>query len=300
MRRRFFVLHNPTAGFRRRHRLEKVLSLLRQRGCQIDVRHTKREAENAMLVEAAIQHGDFDAVVAAGGDGTIRSAASSLLGSEMPLGLIPIGTGNVLAHEIGLRLDAEAVADCLLRGRLATVPTAFANGRPFLLMAGIGFDGRVISRLDAELRRRMGKFAYIWPVIRSLLTGPDSLRVRVDGKQLTAGWVVATAVRHHAGAFTIAPAARLEDYRLQVVLFSCKARLPLLAQLFALGLGRLALRTDVQHLAATTVEIDSEDAVPVQIDGDPCGTTPISLRAGGPPFQLIVPPSPEICQHDQG
>lgn len=158
-------------------------------------------------------------------------------------------------------------------------------------MAGIGFDGRVISWLDVALRRRIGKFAYIWPVIRSLLAGPDSLQVRIDGKQVQAGWLVATAVRHYAGTFFIAPAARLNEPRLQVVLFKCKSQLSVLAQLIALGLGRVALRTDVQQMSATTVEIRSEAAVPVQIDGDPCGTTPISLVAGGPPLQLIVPPN---------
>jgi diacylglycerol kinase (ATP) len=294
VRRRFFVLHNPTAGFRLRRRLEQVIRLLRERGSLVDVRHTNHETENGPLVEAAIHDGGFDAVVAAGGDGTIRSAASPLLGSEMPLGLIPIGTGNVLAHEIGLRPDAEAIADCLLQGRVVSVPTAFANGRPFLLMVGIGFDGRVINRLDVALRRRIGKLAFVWPVIRSLLAGPDSLRVHIDGSQVAAGWVVLTAVRHYAGAFVIAPAARLEEPGLQVVLFNCKSRLSMLAHLFALGLGRIDRQRDVQHISATTVEIGSAAAVPAQIDGDPCGMTPVLVTASGPSLQLIVPPSSDI------
>jgi diacylglycerol kinase (ATP) len=296
VRRRFFVIHNPTAGLRRRRRLEKIIGILRARGCHVDVQLTQSEPDDRALVETAVRAGRFDAVVAAGGDGTVRSAAAALAGSGVPLGLIPIGTGNVLAHEIGLRLEAEAIADCLLQGRVALVPTARANGELFLLMAGVGFDGRVIGRLDIALRRRIGKLAYVWPVIRALLAGPDRLRVCIDGEDHAAGWVVASAVRHYAGAFVIAPTARLDEPRLEVVLFGCKGRWSMLAQLIAIGLGRIADCSDVQHLPATAIEITSESAVPVQIDGDPCGTTPISIRAGGPALHLIIPPSAAGCQ----
>jgi diacylglycerol kinase (ATP) len=299
VRRRFFVIHNPSAGLRRRSRFERVISILCARGCHVSVRVTHSEDDNRPLVEAAMRAGEFDAVVAAGGDGTVRSVASSLVGSEMPLGLIPIGTGNVLAHEIGLQLEADAIADCLLEGRIALVPTAHANGEPFLLMAGVGFDGRVIGRLDVELRQRLGKLAYVWPVIRALLEGPESLRVCIDGDDNAASWVVASAVRHYAGAFVIAPAARLDEPRLEVVLFGCKGRWSMLAQLIAIGLGRIGNCSDIRHLPGTAIEITSDGAVPVQIDGEPRGTTPISIRAGGPALHLITPPSSDARPHER-
>ena len=93
----------------------------------------------------AADSGNYDAVIAAGGDGTIRHVAAALIGTETPLGIIPVGTGNVLAHEIGLAATAGAVAPMLLDGPIATVACAQANAEPFLLMVGAGFDARVLG-----------------------------------------------------------------------------------------------------------------------------------------------------------
>lgn len=246
-------------------------------------------ADNRRLATRALEEGEFDAVVAAGGDGTILGAASALLGSRLPLGIIPIGTGNVLAHEIGLALDATAVANCLTGGRIAEVPMSCANGQPFLLMAGAGFDGRVIAHLDWRLRRRLGKLAYVWPVVRALASGPDQLRIRVDGAEHSASWAVATAVRHYAGAFVLAPEARLEEPALHVVLFKSQGRISMIGQLIIAALGLAGWRRDIVLASVRDVEIEADRPVPVQIDGEPFGSTPVSISAGGQSLHLIVP-----------
>jgi diacylglycerol kinase (ATP) len=298
VRRRFLVIHNPTAGRRCRRRLQQVLDGLRAGGRTVIVHHTGSFSDNRALIEGAIRTGGFDAVVAAGGDGTIRGAASALLGTGMPLGIIPIGTGNVMAHEIGLPLCADAITECLLKGRVASVPAACANGQPFLLMAGVGFDCRVIGLLDSDLKRRIGKLAYVWPVIRALLAGPDAVRVSVDGAEHSASWVVAAAARHYAGAFVLAPAARLDEPSLQVVLFKARGRWSMVRQLTDAALGRIAHRSDILHLPAISVEITSERPVPVQLDGEAFGATPVRILAGEATLQLIVPPASEIGRRD--
>jgi diacylglycerol kinase family enzyme len=284
------VLHNPLAGSRRaRGRLDDVLACLRERDCSLDVRRTESPAETRRAAGQAGADGGCDAVVAAGGDGTVRATARALVGTPMPLGIIPVGTGNVLAHEIGLALEPDAIADCIVAGRTTTVRTANANGEPFFLMVGAGFDGRVIARLDVAWKRRVGKLAYVWPVTTALLAGPDRLRVRIDGVEHAAGWAVPTLRRRYAGAFVLAPEARLEDEAIHAVMLKPRGRLALLGQLAWMAVGAIAQRADVADLPGSTIEITADAPVPVQIDGEPFGTTPVRITMGGAGLTLIVP-----------
>lgn len=288
--RRFLILHNPAAGpHRAQRRLQEVIGQLRHRDCALDLCETTSLADNRRLAAAAAVDGDFDAVVAAGGDGTVRATASALTGTGMPLGIIPVGTGNVMAHEIGLRLDAAAIASCLVEGHVATVRAANANGEQFFLMVGAGFDGRVVAWLDTGLKRRLGKLAYVWPVIRAVLAGPDRLRARIDGAEREAAWAIVTLRQRYAGAFLLAPKATLEASNIHAVLFKAQGRLSMLGQLATIAAGRIAVGRGIEDVAGDTVEITADPPVPVQIDGEPFGTTPVRIRTGGPSLKLIVP-----------
>src|SRR6185503_12958663 len=121
MRRRFFLLENPGAGVTGSPLVEHVVRLLLQAGASVERLQGADAGTGRLAVRKAADDGRYDAIVAAGGDGTIRQAAIALIGSTMPLGIVPVGTGNVLAHEIGLARTPSAVADMLLHGPLATV-----------------------------------------------------------------------------------------------------------------------------------------------------------------------------------
>lgn len=289
MRRRFLIVHNPVAGLQRARRLTQVIERLHGLGCEIDVRRPGSLADNQQLVRAAMADGSCDAVIAAGGDGTVRAAASALIGTGMPLGIIPIGTGNVMAHEIGLGLEADAIARCLVEGSIVPVRAAYANGQPFFLMVGVGFDGRVIKWLDTAFKRRVGKLAYAWPMTRGLIAGPDALRVVVDGVEHTAAWAIATLRRRYAGSFLLAPQAQLQGTNIHVVLFRPRNRLTLATQLVEVAAGRITRRSDIEHVSGQSIEIMSAEPVPMQIDGEPFERTPVSIRTGGPVLKLIMP-----------
>lgn len=291
MRRRFLVIHNPEAGRHHPGRLKAVIELLQARGCEVDLRAAESDEANRKTARAAVSEGGYEAVVAAGGDGTIRATASALIDTGMPLGIIPIGTGNVMAHEIGLRLDASAVAHCLIEGRTAPVQTGRANGQPFVLMVGAGFDGRVANWLDIPYKRRVGRIAYAWPMLRALAKGPDRLTVTVDGVAHEAAWTVATLRRRYAGRFLLAPQAQLHDQAVHAVLFKARGRMSLLTQLMEVAAGRIEQRPDVEHLSGARIEIRSDEPVPVQIDGEPFGFTPVEIVTAGPALHLILPPS---------
>jgi len=299
MRRRFFVLENPGAGVARSPLIDDVVRLLGKAGAAL-VRSRNTDIPTARIaVRQAAESGNFDAIVAAGGDGTIRHAAASLIGWDVCLGIVPVGTGNVLAHEIGLGRTPAAIAGALLEGPVATVACAEANGEPFLLMVGAGFDARVVGALDQRLKSRLGKAAYAGPLLGAIIRPVDTLSVTVDGRRHLATWAVIANARHYGGRFVLAPRTGILERGLEAILFKTRNRAVLFTQLMSLAAGRLKPGTaqgdNIAMLPCARASIRARRPVPVQIDGDTFGTTPIEVNAGTREIRLILPPTTGNC-----
>ena len=293
MRRRFFLIANPAAGVAGAPLVEDVVRALERQGASL----TRTIAADIVAVRRAARmaadSGTYDAVIAAGGDGTIRHVAAALIGTDTPLGIIPVGTGNVLAHEIGLAATVGAVAPMLLDGPIVTVACALANAEPFLLMVGAGFDARVLGALDQRLKSRVGKMAYAGPLLGALIRPVDTLSVTVDGHRHAASWVVVANARHYGGRFVLAPRAGIQQRGLEAILFKARNRAVLVGQLMSLASGRLrphaAQGGGVEMLPCSHVSIAAHEPVPTQMDGDVFGTTPLEVDAGTAEVRLIVP-----------
>jgi len=295
MRRRFFLVVNTGAGLSRPWLVEEVTAALERAGASV-ARETLGEfAQIRRLVQTAARSQRYDVVVAAGGDGTIRAAAAGISGTDVPLAIIPCGTANVLAQEIGLKATPELVCDMLRNGPQLPIACARANGEPFLLMAGAGFDARVVGGLNHALKGRIGKAAYAGPVLDALLRPLDSLSVTIDKQSYDASWVVIANARHYAGRFVLAPRTGIHQRGLEAVLFTARNRAVLLGQLLSLLRGRLDARAgrhgDVAMYQCSHVKISAPVPVPVQIDGDPFGVTPLEAQTGTDTIHLIVPAS---------
>ncbi|MGQ0672849.1 MAG: diacylglycerol/lipid kinase family protein [Hyphomicrobium sp.] len=284
MRRTFLLVHNPIAGIAGRRLVDRVTSALQVAGARV----VKAPAGADGPDLSALDGGGFDAVIAAGGDGTFRALAKTL-GPRLPIGFLPMGTGNVLACEIRLPRGPAAIAEVFMHGPAIGIEGARANGEPFFLMAGAGFDGDVIGRLDTGLKRRIGKAAYVGPVLGALGRKRPGLQVEVDGVAHEAGWVVVAKSRCYGGSFVIAPKAGLLVPHLVAVLFKSRSRVVRLRQLLALGSGLLTSDPGVEMIDCASVRIVSEEPAPVEIDGDPFAATPLEVLAGGPRASLIVP-----------
>jgi len=238
----------------------------------------------------AATSGEFDAVVAAGGDSTIRGAAAGLVGTDLPLGIVPVGTGNVMAAELGLGRNADRIADILINGNTIPVHGGMLNGEPFFLMAGAGFDADVVSRLSQSLKKQIGKAAYTGPVLRTLAGPLPKLRVEVDGAGFDAAWVIVTNARRYGGEFVLSPATALDRPGLRTVMLQPRTRLGLLKLMIKLAAGRLEDDPCVTSIESRRTVIDSDMPVPVQIDGETHGSTPVTIEPCDEPFRLIVPP----------
>ena len=294
MRRRFALVFNARAGIARPRLLRDVLGQLQASGAVITPLITTSADDAAAQVREIAREGGFDAVIAAGGDGTIRAVARGAAGTELPVGIIPLGTGNVMCYEIGLTPRPRMIATTLLSGPQIPVEGGTVNGAPFYLMVGAGFDGRIVGALNHRTKRLLGRLAYGGPIMRTLWAGPDRLQVTVDdGAPLSASWVIVSNASRYGGSFTLTPQTTIAAPGLVAVIVTGGTRRALLKASLALALGRLAdkdkLPEGIRAVPCRRVLITSQNPVPVEIDGDEGGTTPLTIEAGGAPVRFIVP-----------
>jgi YegS/Rv2252/BmrU family lipid kinase len=297
--KRLLVIYNPVAGSRRsrKRRYEAVLARLRAADCEITVRETTHRGD-AEDFAAGLTRESCDLLVVAGGDGTINEVVNGLGanragGAALPLGIVPLGTANVLAIEIGLGLSPAAVAEALVDGEVRPISLGEANGRRFLLMAGAGFDAHVVAGVDGGLKRRLGKGAYVWETLRQFRLYPfPYFKLVIDGEETTACSVIAANARHYGGRFMIAREADLEAPTLELCLFDRSG--PLHAMLYAAALvfDLLPRMKSVRHYRCRQVAVTGPVEDPVQGDGDIVAALPTQIRVLPDALSLVFPPGP--------
>lgn len=291
-RRRILVIYNPSAGQWRRRRLKATLRDLEALGGELTLHETTRPGD-AEATAQGLSAKDYDVVVAAGGDGTINEVANGLIkatGPIPPLAIIPLGTANVLAQEIGLRGQSAVIARAIIEGPRQNVHLGQANGHHFIMMAGVGFDAHVVAHVDLALKRHTGKIAYVLEtLIQALRYGFPPCRVTIDGRSFDARSVVICNGRHYGGPFIAAPEASLGTPAFEVCLLERGGWIHALRYGAALVLGRLSTLPDVRILSGRVVRIDGQKDLPVQGDGDIIATLPVDIVVAPETLDLIVP-----------
>ena len=287
--KRVLIIYNPTAGWFGRARFRKIKAALCQLGCDVTVQETARRGDEEAFARAA-DAGEVDAVAAAGGDGTVNEVAAGLIGSNLPLGIIPLGTTNVLATEIGLSRRPETIAAAIAAGTRLRCHPGQANGRHFMMMAGVGFDAHVVENCPPLLKKLIGKGAYVLTAIAGLW-GHASHRydVTLNGRTTSAASVIIGNGRHYGGRFVCTPDARLDRASFQVCLF--KSGGPWAILRYGLGLirGTLPRMTDVTMVEADGIQIKGRPGDPVQGDGDIIARLPLEARISRQTLDLLVP-----------
>jgi diacylglycerol kinase family enzyme len=283
------IVFNPTAGSRRRSRLERARALLPR----ARLAETAGPGHAEALAREAVAVGE-DCVVAAGGDGTVAEVAAGLMGGATALGILPLGTANVLSLELGIPRVPEAAAAVLRGGRdVALWPgiARFGNGRSlvFVQMLGAGFDADVVRRLDLGLKRRIGRAAYVWQAGLELRRyGFPAIQARLDGgAPLSATALVVSKGRLYAGPFLLAPGATPLRPGFHVALIGGgRGRAALAGALLPLGL--LPRLPGLALHQASHVVLEG-GGVPTQADGDFTGPLPVTVADAPAPLRIRLP-----------
>jgi diacylglycerol kinase family enzyme len=292
------LIHNPRAGRILRSGgalIRRAGETLRAQGHCVTEAPTTGPRTAGEIARAHIQRG-ADLIVVAGGDGTINEAIEGMIGSSVPLAILPAGTANVLATEMKLGRDPVKVARQLgeLKARQVSVGhVTLGDGvqRHFLLMAGIGLDAHVVYNVSAALKARTGKFAY-WVAGWSLLGKRlAQFEVDVDGKKHRCSFALLSKVRNYGGDFEIARSVTLMDDQFEIVLLEGKTSFEFVRYFAGMALGRLAGMRGVTVLRAHRASVGgaADARVYVQIDGEFGGLLPAELRVVPGAIRLLVP-----------
>lgn len=291
--RHCLLIHNPIAGRRRGRYLARVVRAMEAEGCRVEAVATRARG-HAEELSATARDGAFDVVVGAGGDGTLNEIACGLAGSAMPLAIVPLGTANVLAAEIGLPRAPALLARLVARGAPREIRLGLAAGRTaqrhFILMAGVGFDAHVVRGVNPALKRRIGKGAYAFEMLRQARHYEFSgFRALIDGVEHQAASLVASNGRLYGGPHLIAPAARLDEPMLHVCIFERGGTLDVIRYGLALVTGTLPGTAGFRVVPAREVIVLAPPGDPVQGDGDLLATLPITLSVANETLRLVMP-----------
>jgi diacylglycerol kinase (ATP) len=271
------------------------LQRLTEHGLQFDLHETTGPGDAEKAVRGKGLEKSYDAVVAAGGDGTINEVVNGLAGTDLPLGIIPLGTVNVLALELGLLKNAEQVAQTIVFGPARSVNVGNVNGRAFLLMVGVGFDGRVVAGVSSKLKKSLGQMAYVVMGVKEiLLNRPAKLNVDADGAQYLAAWVVVSNSSFYGGKFLLAPETNLESPGFEVSLVSGKSRWALIRGLLEMALNRKTKSGWKQVSPVQNVNITALKEEPSQMDGDHFKALPLTITSAAKVLKLIMPCSTPV------
>lgn len=290
-----FVVLNPKSGScdagAVRGALERHLSVV---GMTCRVHEPSHEDSLVDRVREAIDEG-CDLVVAAGGDGTVSGVADALVGVDAPLAIIPLGTANVMAGELGVPPDLDGACRLIAGDHaLARVDVMEVGGKHYLTQVGIGLDAEMIRDTSGEQKRRFGRGAYLWAAARRLLgfqrrrftVTADGVTTRPKALQV----LVANCGTLGSRPFRWGPDIRPDDGRLDVCVIRARTLLHFLTLGWHFAIGQHRRNPNVRYLtAAREVTIVTPKPMPVQADGEIVGQTPVTVRLAPGALRVVVP-----------
>lgn len=286
------LIVNPVARLRGTLDLDRVRDRLRERGWTVDVVQTGAAGEAMGLAREAAEAG-CSVVVACGGDGTINEVVNGLAHGAAALGVIPLGTANVFAAEMGIPRNPIEAADALASGRVRRVDLGLAGDRHFLLMVGIGLDAEVLRTMRPVLKKHFGVAAFVVNgVLKTLGFKAERAIVLVDGVRHRR-WLRLAVVgntRLYGGLFTMTHEARIDDGLLDIVVFSSRTGLiGTTRQFVRLLLRRPNAKAGYDYFRGQEVRIWTNRPLGVQVDGELIGETPMSFRVEPGALNVLLP-----------
>jgi YegS/Rv2252/BmrU family lipid kinase len=291
--RRLMAIHNPNAsggGYRRD--LPLILDALRGLGYEVESRETQAVGHATVLSRKAVGEG-FGVVCAIGGDGTVNEVLNGLAGSDVPLAIVPTGTVNVLAMELGIPLDPPDAVRLLEAGNITSIDLGLANDRYFGLMAGVGMDAAVVASPHPAMKKAFKEAAFAMQGVAHVIASDDPrLRVVSEEHSVEGYFVVIGNSPNYAGAFGITPLADMRDGLLDVCVLKDKSFLSTATFWSAALLSAHMRHPKVDYFRTEQVVVtclDESKEVPVQVDGESAGLLPLTCRIAPRALLAVVP-----------
>jgi len=250
--------------------------------------------ENAceLATDAAVDY-DCAMVVVVGGDGTVREVAHGLEGSDKPLLIVPCGTENLLANELGFDEKLKTIIRTFEAGYTRLLDLGSANGKCFTSIAGFGFDGQIVKRVSEQRKGHIDYFDYFWPIWRTFWNYKfDTMKVEVDGEKIFDGHglVFVGNISRYAVGLQILHYADFSDGLLDVCVYKCASHAHLVKHSVMTALKQHADKADVIYRQGKNITVSSElTAIETEIDGDPGPALPVHIEVIPQAVNCLVP-----------
>lgn len=300
------VIYNPAAGARNGSLLHDVCDDLKKQGIDVVMRETSARGDGQKIATEILTNvkqgkDTTEAIIVAGGDGTIAEVANAVVISQnnnetvLPFGIIPLGTANVLAIEIGLKKQAKAIASTLLEGKVKNIYPSKIENSYFYVMSSIGFDAGVVENVNLKLKSTLGKVAYAVEAVKQALLSYSAkpYKIIADGKEYYCYSAIICNGRFYAGKFLLNHDADIAEPFLHLCLLQKTGLLSLLKYAVGFVFGSLHKMQGVQFIKVNNLKIIGEVGSPMEIDGDKgiyiSDSGELQIAVCDKPIKIIVP-----------
>jgi diacylglycerol kinase (ATP) len=281
------IILNPAArGERAQRQQARVQSLARDSV----VCATTRTGEAEAMARRAVEEG-FEKIVAAGGDGTINEVVNGLAGTEATLGLLPIGTMNVFATELGLPVnDLEGCWNIVQGEHTRAVDLPKANQKFFVQLAGVGLDAQVVKETSTQLKRNFGPLSYLISAAQITARQPPRLFIQSEDASIDEGsFVLVGNGRLYGGPFPFFKHAALDDGLLDVIVFKRLGYLEIIKYLQDVVFSSEIRVPEVEYFQTRRIRVESDQTVPVELDGELVGNCPVEFTLQERALRVLAP-----------
>jgi YegS/Rv2252/BmrU family lipid kinase len=287
------IIANPAAGGGRAYKsIQRYVRQWPHPGWEVEILTTRDRNDAGLIARQLLQRAP-DLVAVCGGDGTINEVATSVPHPPFPVAILPAGTANVLARELGLPLNATRALKIALKGATRQIDLGVlgpADARRFLFVAGIGFDAYVVSKVRPRLKSKLGMVAYALAILECLrnYSFPE-FQVDIGGRTFVATSCLVCNAKRYGGGLLFCPGADMNDGLLDILILQKQSRLEL-ARFLLLAFCQIAETRDwIHRLRSSSFRITGPAGVLVQADGELAGNLPLEIGLMNSSFTLIVP-----------
>nr|WP_281291198.1 YegS/Rv2252/BmrU family lipid kinase [Hyella patelloides] len=301
MTRSACLIFNPVAGQGNSDQDLATIKNLLEPELELDIQFTTEEVSGGELARKAVKN-NAEMIIASGGDGTVSAVAEALVGTEIPLGAIARGTANAFVNALDIPDSIEAACQVIIEGATKKVDAGMCNGKPMILLAGIGFEADTVEDADRETKNRLGTLAYVLSGLKQLrefekfeTTIETKERViTVEANAITiANAAPSTSVLAHGTAGVI-----YDDGLLDITIIAAESRTNAIAISYHLlqsaSNDEAAERDDIGYLRTNWVKISTNPPQKVVLDGEIIGKTPIEVECIPQGLTVLAPVEPEI------
>ena len=281
------IILNPAAHSERAQRKRAQVEALAQ-DCVVCATTCTGEAE--VMARRGVEEG-FEKIVAAGGDGTINEVVNGLAGANATLGLLPIGTMNVFANELGLPVhDLELCWKVIRNDSTRTVDLPKANQKFFVQLAGVGLDAQVVKETSLQLKRNFGPLSYLISAAQIAARQPPRLFIHSEDAPIQEGsFVLVGNGRFYGGPFPFFKHAMIDDGLLDVIVFKSLGYLEIIKYLQDVVFSSEIRVPEIEYFQTRRLRVESQQSVPVELDGEVVGNCPVEFNVQERSLRVLVP-----------